>query len=63
MPCVADPLSHGSLFAWPNSKLAVMGAKQLVGVLETIKKDAANKYGEKLRRTDFKGCVNLFRHR
>jgi len=28
------------LFAWPNSKVAVMGSEQLVGVMEQVSRDA-----------------------
>jgi acyl-CoA carboxylase subunit beta len=34
------------LFTWPNHRIAVMGAKQLGGVLEIIQRDAATKRGE-----------------
>eukprot|EP01126_Amoeba_proteus_P006249 TRINITY_DN12181_c0_g1_i5.p1 TRINITY_DN12181_c0_g1~~TRINITY_DN12181_c0_g1_i5.p1 ORF type:complete len:514 (+),score=98.17 TRINITY_DN12181_c0_g1_i5:189-1730(+) len=34
------------LFSWPNSKVAVMGSDQLVGVLTTIARDAATKGGK-----------------
>jgi acetyl-CoA carboxylase carboxyltransferase component len=34
------------LFTWPNHKIAVMGGKQLAGVLEIIKRDAAGRKGE-----------------
>lgn len=33
------------LFAWPNHKIAVMGAEQLAGVLDIVKRDAAAKQG------------------
>jgi hypothetical protein len=33
------------LFSWPNSKVAVMGSDQLVGVMTTIGRDAAVKAG------------------
>jgi acyl-CoA carboxylase subunit beta len=36
------------LFTWPNHRIAVMGGKQLAGVLEIIKRDAAEKKGEKV---------------
>jgi len=36
------------LFTWPNHKIAVMGGKQLAGVLDIIKRDAAQKKGEKV---------------
>jgi len=34
------------LFTWPNHRIAVMGGKQLAGVLEIIQRDAAGKRGE-----------------
>lgn len=34
------------LFTWPNHRIAVMGGKQLAGVLDIIKRDAASKKGE-----------------
>jgi acetyl-CoA carboxylase carboxyltransferase component len=34
------------LFSWPNHKIAVMGGEQLAGVLEIIKREAAEKSGE-----------------
>src|SRR5690606_29181844 len=34
------------LFTWPNHRIAVMGGKQLAGVLDIIKRDAAAKKGE-----------------
>lgn len=36
------------LFTWPNHRIAVMGAAQLAGVLEIIKRDAATKRGEEV---------------
>jgi len=33
------------LFTWPNHKIAVMGGKQLAGVLDIIQRDAARKKG------------------
>jgi len=36
------------LFTWPNHRIAVMGGKQLAGVLDIIKRDAAGKKGEEL---------------
>ena len=33
------------LFSWPNSKLAVMGEEQLVGVMEIVQKQKAEKSG------------------
>jgi acetyl-CoA carboxylase carboxyltransferase component len=34
------------LFTWPNHRIAVMGGRQLAGVLDIIKRDAAAKKGE-----------------
>jgi acetyl-CoA carboxylase carboxyltransferase component len=34
------------LFTWPNHRIAVMGGKQLAGVLEIIQREAAAKKGE-----------------
>jgi acetyl-CoA carboxylase carboxyltransferase component len=34
------------LFSWPNHRIAVMGGKQLAGVLDIIKREAAEKKGE-----------------
>jgi len=34
------------LFTWPNHRIAVMGGKQLAGVLDIIKREAADKKGE-----------------
>ncbi|MCB9520281.1 MAG: acyl-CoA carboxylase subunit beta [Myxococcales bacterium] len=34
------------LFSWPNHKIAVMGGKQLAGVLEIIRREAAEKSGQ-----------------
>ena len=34
------------LFTWPNHRIAVMGGKQLAGVLDIIQRDAADKKGE-----------------
>ncbi len=33
------------LFTWPNHRIAVMGGKQLAGVLEIIRREAADKQG------------------
>ena len=33
------------LFTWPNHRIAVMGGKQLAGVLEIIRREAAEKQG------------------
>ena len=34
------------LFTWPNHRIAVMGPQQLSGVMEIIKREAANKQGQ-----------------
>jgi acetyl-CoA carboxylase carboxyltransferase component len=34
------------LFTWPNHRIAVMGGRQLAGVLEIIRREAAQKRGE-----------------
>jgi acetyl-CoA carboxylase carboxyltransferase component len=34
------------LFTWPNHRIAVMGGKQLAGVLDIIQREAAEKRGE-----------------
>lgn len=34
------------MFSWPNHRIAVMGGKQLAGVLDIIKREAAEKKGE-----------------
>jgi acetyl-CoA carboxylase carboxyltransferase component len=34
------------LFTWPNHRIAVMGGKQLAGVLEIIRREAATKAGQ-----------------
>jgi acyl-CoA carboxylase subunit beta len=36
------------LFTWPNHRIAVMGGKQLAGVLDIIQRDAAQKRGEEV---------------
>jgi acetyl-CoA carboxylase carboxyltransferase component len=36
------------LFTWPNHKIAVMGARQLSGVMDIIKRAAAAKQGQPL---------------
>jgi len=34
------------LFSWPNHSIAVMGAEQLAGVIEIVKRDSAAKKGK-----------------
>ncbi len=36
------------LFAWPNARLAVMGSEQLVGVIDTVQRQAAHKAGREI---------------
>ena len=36
------------LFSWPNHRIAVMGGKQLAGVLDIIKRDSAARKGEEV---------------
>ncbi|HRE90027.1 MAG TPA: carboxyl transferase domain-containing protein [Myxococcota bacterium] len=45
------------LFGWPNHKIAVMGGEQLAGVLEIIKREAAEKSGEVLDAAAEKGLA------
>jgi acetyl-CoA carboxylase carboxyltransferase component len=40
------------LFTWPNHRIAVMGGKQLAGVLDIIQRDAAAKRGQELTTVD-----------
>lgn len=42
------------LFTWPNHRIAVMGGKQLAGVLSIIKRDAAAKKGEPINEDGLK---------
>ncbi|MCW5967532.1 MAG: acyl-CoA carboxylase subunit beta [Blastocatellales bacterium] len=39
------------LFTWPNHRIAVMGAQQLSGVMEIIKREAAARSGQQLDET------------
>jgi acetyl-CoA carboxylase carboxyltransferase component len=39
------------LFTWPNHRIAVMGAQQLSGVMEIIKREAAGKSGQPVDET------------
>lgn len=43
------------LFAYPNSKIAVMGPEQLAGVMETIQREAAQKAGIPFDEEQFQG--------
>jgi len=42
------------LFTWPNHRIAVMGGKQLAGVLEIIKRQAAARKGEEVNEDGLK---------
>jgi acetyl-CoA carboxylase carboxyltransferase component len=42
------------LFTWPNHRIAVMGGKQLAGVMEIIKRQAAEKRGEEVDEDNIK---------
>ena len=44
-PCRAAPTSHVSYSAGPTHRIAVMGGKQLAGVLSIIQRNAAQKAG------------------
>jgi acetyl-CoA carboxylase carboxyltransferase component len=43
------------LFTWPNHRIGVMGGKQLAGVLEIIRRDAALKKGVEIDETNLAG--------
>ncbi len=43
------------LFTWPNHRIAVMGGKQLAGVLDIIKRSASAKKGEPVDETNLAG--------
>ena len=43
------------LFTWPNHRIAVMGGKQLAGVLEIIQREAAGQEGQRGRRAAARG--------
>lgn len=50
------------LFSWPQSKMAVMGAEQLAGVLETIKRDAAARSSTPIDEQELKKTKEALRH-
>ncbi|TVQ95452.1 MAG: acyl-CoA carboxylase subunit beta [Deltaproteobacteria bacterium] len=50
------------LFTWPNHRIAVMGGKQLAGVLEIIKRDAAAKKGEEVDEDNLKLVKMMIEH-
>ena len=43
------------LFTWPNHRIGVMGGKQLAGVLDIIKRDAAHKKGVEVDEMSLQG--------
>lgn len=51
------------LFTWPNHRIAVMGGKQLAGVMEIIKRDAARKSGEEVDEDNLKLIRMMIEHR
>jgi len=48
------------LFTWPNHRIAVMGGKQLAGVLEIIKREAAARKGEEVNEDGLKTVKMMF---
>lgn len=50
------------LFTWPNHRIAVMGGKQLAGVLEIIKREAAEKSGEEVDEDNLKMVKMMIEH-
>lgn len=50
------------LFTWPNHRIAVMGGKQLAGVLDIIKRDAAAKKGEALDEAQLEPLKMMIEH-
>jgi len=51
------------LFAWPNSKVAVMGSDQLVGVMEQVTREGAEKAGRKIDESKSQMMVAAFKQR
>ena len=47
------------LFTWPNHRIAVMGGKQLAGVLDIIQRDAATKKGEAVDEAKLSGIKQM----
>lgn len=50
------------LFTWPNHRIAVMGGKQLAGVMEIIKREAADKRGEPVDEDQIKLLRMMIEH-
>jgi len=49
------------LFTWPNHKIAIMGPKQLAGVIEIIKRESAAKRGISVDEEQLAGLKELVR--
>ena len=50
------------VFTWPNHRIAVMGGKQLAGVLEIIKREAAEKSGQPVDEDNLKLVSMMIEH-
>ncbi len=50
------------LFTWPNHKIAVMGGKQMAGVLDIIQRNAAAKRGEAVDEETLTGMKQLLEY-
>lgn len=50
------------VFTWPNHRIAVMGGKQLAGVLEIIKREAAEKSGTPVDEENLKLVSMMIEH-
>ncbi len=50
------------LFSWPNHRIAVMGGKQLAGVLAIIKRESAAKKGEEVDEDNLKMVQMMIEH-
>jgi acetyl-CoA carboxylase carboxyltransferase component len=50
------------LFSWPNHRIAVMGGKQLAGVLAIIRREAAAKKGEEIDEENLKMVQMMIEH-
>ncbi|MCA2980068.1 MAG: acyl-CoA carboxylase subunit beta [Myxococcaceae bacterium] len=50
------------LFTWPNHKIAVMGGKQMAGVLDLIQRNAAAKRGEPVDEETLTGMKQLIEY-
>ncbi|MCC6336072.1 MAG: acyl-CoA carboxylase subunit beta [Myxococcales bacterium] len=50
------------LFTWPMHKIAVMGGKQLAGVLDTVQRNAAAKRGEQVDEEQLTGLKQMLEY-